>query len=132
MEYPGLDAASHAYPILQTYVDICVLGCLEFSREFAVEFIQSTVGWDGPWLNDRPVPRRPWVHQPKYKVIDQLLKDTIPEQFKCRKIPEEFGAEIILQARAQQGQQGSQGRATVASASTLEVSGWLVVHVQCM
>ena len=39
----GLKLASWTHPILQTYVDICILGCLEFSQEFAIEFIHTTV-----------------------------------------------------------------------------------------
>jgi len=88
----GLQEASWSHPILQTYVDICVLGCLEHSKEFAIEFITSTVGWNAPWLNDRKVARRPWVHQPKYMVVDNLLKEAIPEQFKNRLLPTDYGA----------------------------------------
>lgn len=90
---PGvaLDPASLSHPILQSYVDVCILGCLEYSEEFAIEFIQTTSGWDGPWLNDRKMPRRPWVHQPQYKVIDEVLKRTIPSQVGKRMLPEEFG-----------------------------------------
>ena len=86
----GLNFASSNHPILQTYVDICISGCLEFSREFAVEFILSTIGWDGPWLNDREVPRRPWVFCPAFKAIDDILNETIPEHFKNRMLPEEL------------------------------------------
>jgi hypothetical protein len=97
----GLDFASSHHPILQTYVDICILGCLEFSREFAIEFICSTIGWDGPWLNDREVPRRPWVFCPAYNEIDGLLEEVIPEHFQKRMLPEEFGAWLIEQDSAQ-------------------------------
>ena len=34
----GLSPASFDYPILQTYVDVCVIGALEYGREFALEF----------------------------------------------------------------------------------------------
>ena len=91
----GLCPASFHHPILQSYVDICILGCLEQSREFAIEFIKSTRGWDGPWLNDRKVPRRPWVHQPKYKVVDNLLMEVIPNEFSQRMLPSEFGAHAL-------------------------------------
>ncbi len=99
----GLSFASSHHPILQTYVDICILGCLEFSREFAIEFICSTMGWDGPWLNDREVPRRPWVFCPAYSEIDKLLEEIIPDQFQKRMLPEEFGAWLIEQDDAQKG-----------------------------
>lgn len=86
----GLNPASFTHPILQTYVDVCVLGCLEYSEEFAIEFITSTRGWGCPWLNDREVPRRPWIHQPKCFTIDRLLERVIPTEFKNRMLPEEF------------------------------------------
>lgn len=44
---------SESLPLLQSYIDVALSGCLEFSREFAVEFIRTTAGWDRPWLNDR-------------------------------------------------------------------------------
>ncbi len=90
----GLRPACESNPILQTYVDICILGCLEFSREFAIEFITSTLLWDGPWLNDRKVPRRPWVHQPQFAKIDALLQETIPAHFARRVLPEAFGLRV--------------------------------------
>tara|TARA_B110000208_G_C11648880_1_gene387274 strand:- start:205 stop:849 length:645 start_codon:yes stop_codon:yes gene_type:complete len=95
----GLKDASYSHPILQTYVDICILGCLEHSREFAIEFIMTTVGWDRPWLNDRKVPRRPWVHQPEYRKVDNLLQEVIPELFKNRMLPTDFGAHAIKEAK---------------------------------
>lgn len=49
----GLHGPSFRCPILQTYVDVCITGCLEVSEEYAIEFITSTAGWDGAWLNDR-------------------------------------------------------------------------------
>jgi len=40
--------------------------------------------------NDRKLARRPWVHQPEYKAIDELLNRIIPEHFAKRMLPEEF------------------------------------------
>jgi len=99
---PGtnLEMASFHHPILQTYVDLCILGCLEYSEEYAIEFIHSTVGWDGPWLNDRQIPRRPWTNQPGYATVDNLLKRIIPEHFAKRMLAEEFGAAIIRQPQS--------------------------------
>jgi cation transport regulator ChaC len=37
--------ASAEHPIVQTYVDIILRGCLSISEEFAQEFIASTKGW---------------------------------------------------------------------------------------
>ncbi|RTZ15243.1 gamma-glutamylcyclotransferase [Vibrio aquaticus] len=45
-------------PIMQTYVDTVLAGCLEISEQFAKQFIEHTVGWHFPMENDR--------HQPKY------------------------------------------------------------------
>lgn len=45
-------------PIMQTYVDTVLAGCLEISQHFAEQFVQHTVGWHFPLENDR--------HQPKY------------------------------------------------------------------
>lgn len=45
-------------PIVQTYVDTVLAGCLEVSESFARHFVQHTVGWHHPLENDR--------HSPKY------------------------------------------------------------------
>lgn len=45
-------------PIMQTYVDTVLAGCLEVSEQFAKQFIEQTFGWHFPLENDR--------HQPKY------------------------------------------------------------------
>merc|ERR1711881_216117 len=73
---PGVELklATFQHPILQTYVDVCIEGCLEYSPEFAKELITTSNGWDAPWLNDRPVARRPWCVLKKYDTIDLLLK----------------------------------------------------------
>lgn len=45
-------------PIMQTYVDTVLAGCLEISEQFAKQFVEQTVGWNFPLENDR--------HEPKY------------------------------------------------------------------
>ncbi|MGF1685494.1 gamma-glutamylcyclotransferase [Photobacterium japonica] len=45
-------------PIMQTYVDTVLAGCLSISEQFAKEFVETTQGWHYPFENDR--------HQPKY------------------------------------------------------------------
>ncbi|WP_394247858.1 gamma-glutamylcyclotransferase family protein [Vibrio profundi] len=63
-------------PIMQTYVDTVLAGCLEVSENFARHFIEHTQGWHHPFEDDR--------HQPKYgnlagvaqhhqPLIDQLV-----------------------------------------------------------
>ena len=61
-------------PILQSYVDVVINGCLEYGEEFAINFIKNTYGWSYAWLNDRVKPRRPWLQEPNFKIIDRLLK----------------------------------------------------------
>ncbi|NOH97708.1 gamma-glutamylcyclotransferase family protein [Vibrio sp. 99-70-13A1] len=71
-------APSKQSPIVQSYVDTVMAGCLEVSEKFAEHFVTHTKGWHHPFENDR--------HQPKYnklagvaehhhKVIDGLLID---------------------------------------------------------
>ena len=45
------------FPIAQSYLDVCLGGCLDFGREFALEFVRTTEGWDGPRIDDRSAPR---------------------------------------------------------------------------
>ncbi|MGR5152911.1 gamma-glutamylcyclotransferase family protein [Photobacterium swingsii] len=64
-------------PIMQTYVDTVLAGCLSISDAFAEYFVSSTQGWHHAFENDR--------HQPKYgnmagivdshlPIIDQLIR----------------------------------------------------------
>lgn len=48
-------------PIMQSYVDTVLAGCLSISTQFAEHFMQSTLGWHHPLENDR--------QQPKYRRI---------------------------------------------------------------
>ena len=74
-------------PIVQSYVDICLTGCLQIEQgfpdagNFAVEFITSTKGWSEYWENDRVNARRPFVTVPLFSKIDLLLKTHLPDQF---------------------------------------------------
>jgi len=45
------------YPIAQSYLDVILMGCFDFSETFAIQFIQLTSGWEYPWINDRKCPR---------------------------------------------------------------------------
>jgi ChaC-like protein len=68
-----------AIPMVQSYVDICVNGCLEVEAQypsaagFAQEFIRTASGWNANWVNDRIYPRRPFIYVPKASQIDQAL-----------------------------------------------------------
>ncbi|CAH0541168.1 gamma-glutamylcyclotransferase family protein [Vibrio marisflavi] len=44
-------------PIMQSYVDTVIAGCLDISEHFAEQFIQHTMGWHYPLENDRLVPK---------------------------------------------------------------------------
>ncbi|KJY85032.1 hypothetical protein TW81_01540 [Vibrio galatheae] len=44
-------------PIMQTYVDTVLVGCLEISEQFARQFIEHTIGWHFPLENDRQKPK---------------------------------------------------------------------------
>lgn len=93
----GLLPPSVHYPILQTYVDVCVSGCLEHGEEFAREFIQSTFKWSPYWLNEREMARRPWLYQEQYMRIDKLLAELVPEYFKFRKLESEYATLLLNQ-----------------------------------
>jgi len=78
--------ASAEKPIVQSYVDIFISGCLEQEQAFQLTgftqtCIDSTAQWSKHWVNDRIYPRRPFIHQPMAGKIDQLLKQSLPEYF---------------------------------------------------
>lgn len=75
------------YPIIESYVDLFLAGCLELEEKFhlqnfAVSCIATTSDWSWHWVNDRIYPRRPTLYQPKANAIDALLKQQLPKQFK--------------------------------------------------
>lgn len=74
------------YPIVQSYVDIFMSGCLEIQKRyqipnFAEMCITTTDDWSSYWINDRIHPRRPLVEIPKAGEIDQLLYPHFPDYF---------------------------------------------------
>jgi gamma-glutamylcyclotransferase (GGCT)/AIG2-like uncharacterized protein YtfP len=69
---------SARYPIVQSYVDIFVSGCLEQEQRlgragFSEQCLSTTADWSEHWVNDRIYPRRPFAHQPRARQIDELL-----------------------------------------------------------
>jgi len=77
------------HPIVQSYVDIVITGCLELQKlvkepdvDFVEQFVKTTKGWSKHWVNDRLYPRRPYIHQPKAWEIDSALKKHLPELYK--------------------------------------------------
>jgi len=76
------------YPIVQSYVDIFVSGCLEIEDKYALAgyaaaCIDTTVGWNKNWMNDRIYPRRPFLYEPKASRIDKILAAQVPKQYKA-------------------------------------------------
>jgi gamma-glutamyl AIG2-like cyclotransferase len=77
---------SAQYPIVQSYVDIFLSGCLEQEQRFGVagfarQCIATTTGWSEHWVNDRIYPRRPFAYQPRAREIDTLLSNELPRYF---------------------------------------------------
>ena len=66
--------ADESHPLLQSYVDTVLQGCLEWGGEaMAREFVGTTGGWSGYFLNDTPSSRRPWLFRRQYDTIDRIL-----------------------------------------------------------
>ncbi len=64
-------------PIMQSYVDTVLAGCLDISESFAQNFIEHTVGWHFPRENDRETPKYgnlAGVQPHHYSKIDALIK----------------------------------------------------------
>jgi hypothetical protein len=81
-----LSPPSSNYPIVQSYVDIFLSGCLQMEekfhlKNFAARCVQTTRDWSVHWVNDRIYPRRPMVYQAKALAIDALLQQQIPTFF---------------------------------------------------
>jgi hypothetical protein len=74
----GLPQPDAAFPLLESYIDVVVEGGLEYGPDFARELIETTANWSQYWLNDRELARRPWVHDSKYAVVDQMLASVTP------------------------------------------------------
>jgi hypothetical protein len=76
----GDNLATPQFPIVQSYVDICIHGCLEVEGRypcaagFTEEFIATTDEWNRYWVNDRVYPRRPFIFQPASDQIDKALQ----------------------------------------------------------
>jgi hypothetical protein len=74
------------HPIVESYVDIFVSGCMEQEQRFGVpdfarQCLDTTAGWSEHWVNDRIYPRRPFIHQPRARQIDTLLSQQLPRYF---------------------------------------------------
>lgn len=73
---PDFQALPDEYsPLMQSYLDTVLAGCLEHGEAFAREFLETTTGWPKWWLNDRVVTKNAWSSRREQKYIDQLLED---------------------------------------------------------
>jgi len=81
-----LNIATIKYPILQSYLDVIIIGALKISENFAKEFVKNTRGWSVNWENDRKKPRyiRAMKNVENSKMIDSILKEGV-NKFKKRK-----------------------------------------------
>jgi hypothetical protein len=97
-----LEPPNASYPIVQSYVDVILRGCLSISDDFAKEFILHTIGWSGAageeevdsynneavWVDDRHDPiysraEQEWSLK-RAEQMDELLQRYRPHQFKKR------------------------------------------------
>jgi hypothetical protein len=46
----------------------------------ANDCVKQTVSWNYSWINDRLIPRRPWVYRPYAIKVDQLIKKHLPTE----------------------------------------------------
>jgi hypothetical protein len=73
--------AEKDYPVYQSYVDTCLIGCMEIGGKlFVQDFIKQTVGWDNTWVNDRhnkQYPRYAKVNRQQEQSIDHSLKSIL-------------------------------------------------------
>ena len=80
--------ASKEFPIVQSYVDICLNGCLELEAtypmakeaKFAETFLKTCSDWSKYWVNDRIYPRRAFIYVPNANKIDTLIKTVLADE----------------------------------------------------
>ena len=90
----GLPVASSEFPLLESYIDVVIEGGMEYGPDYAREIIATTTDWSDYWLNDRELPRRPWVFDKQYAAVDKMLTVNAPH-FADRKFPEEYAVERV-------------------------------------
>lgn len=81
-------APSEAYPLVQSYVDLFLGGCIAMAAQvtvegvdFAKECVRTTTDWSTHWVNDRIHPRRAYATVPLAAQIDELIDEMLPEAF---------------------------------------------------
>lgn len=65
---------SAEHPIIRSYVDVTLSGCLEYGEDFAREMIETTDAWNGHLEDERHAPRYPLheAHAPR-DTLDSLM-----------------------------------------------------------
>ncbi|MFA5856037.1 MAG: hypothetical protein WC867_01665 [Candidatus Pacearchaeota archaeon] len=68
-------------PIRQSYLDVCMMSCLEINEDFAKDFVKTTHDWLF-WINDRKNPcyKNPGI-EIDTKKIDRILKEVMKDRF---------------------------------------------------
>jgi gamma-glutamylcyclotransferase (GGCT)/AIG2-like uncharacterized protein YtfP len=85
---------SKDFPIVQSYVDICMNGCIEIEKEYKKakddnyirDFVESTLFWSEYWANDRIFPRRAHFYEKNSNQIDRLLIEFLNDKSLFNKI----------------------------------------------
>jgi hypothetical protein len=89
--------ANEDHPILQSYVDTVMQGCLEWGGEqMAMDFVATTNNWSPYFLNDTPSSRRPWLFRKEYNTIDRILSQNPFTHYADRRHPEEFASAFLI------------------------------------
>ena len=75
------------YPIIQSYVDTCMIGCYQLEKQFNLntfldDFLTTTHKWSSSWVNDRIFPRAPHIHNSYAYDIDRAINKILPNYFK--------------------------------------------------
>lgn len=73
-------------PIMQSYVDVILNGCLDYGQDFAVRFAETTHFWSH-LVDDRHQPQypRPLRSQERIPHIDQIIQSHLPELWQKRR-----------------------------------------------
>lgn len=81
---------SQESPLVQSYVDTIMRGCLQYNEQFVVSFLQKTAGWHTPhYVDDRSRPIYPrgdqdWSLQHASR-LDDLLQTHVEDTFQNRR-----------------------------------------------
>lgn len=69
------EPATEEFPIVQSYVDMVLYGCLAHGEEFAEEFVKTTEFSDAPLIDDADKPKHP-RRKPEYSngAVKEFLK----------------------------------------------------------